>query len=634
MVGKQIEVDGLPFTIVGVAPPDFLGETVGEATDLWATMALMPESRKNALGFTWLNLMGRLKPGADIRQAEANVNLLRARLPNRFIERIAVEPGGLGGSGLRNALSVPLTVLMGVVAIVLLIACANLASLLLARAATRQREIATRLALGAGRGRIVRQLTTESVLLALLGGLLGLCFAIWSQRLLLNLVAGVGRTITLDLRPDLRVLLFTGAVSVATGILFGLAPALQAVRGNTGEALKLTSSHIAVRRRSLGLKDGLIAIQVALSLVLLVAGGLFVRTLQNLKTQDTGFRAANVVCLQIDAQREYQPQWASVIVELLRRVEAVPGIQSASVSFNGTLADEGSGVSGFKFEGFPATNEDQRSNANWIGPRYFETLGIPLLEGREFSPADNSRTQKVAILNRTLARRYFGGRHAVGQGFTWNQERYEIVGVAKDAKYQDLREPATPILYFAALQGNSGIHSLEVRTGGSRLAVIAGLRAAIKEVDPRLRIGGITSLPDRIDQKLAREYLVATISGFFGGLTLLLVSIGIYGTLACAVARRTKEIGIRMALGAGAPTVVRTVLRDLLVVLGAGLAVGVAGSVAVGRLVSSLLFGMKPTDLPTLAMAAAAMAGAALAAAYIPARRASRLDPAISLRIE
>ena len=633
VIGKQIELDGLPFTIVGVAPPDFLGETVGEATDIWATVALMPAARRNSKGFTWLNLMGRLKPGVDIRQAEANLSLLTARLPNSFIERVAVEPGNLGGAGLRNALSLPLNILMAVVAIVLLIACANLASLLLARAATRQREIATRIAVGAGRRRIVRQLMTESVLLALLGGSLGLVFAVWSQQLLLKLVAGVGRTITLNLRPDARVLLFTAAISIAAGLLFGLAPAILALRENTGEALKVTHQ-VAGRRRRWGLRDGLIAVQVALSLVLLVAGGLFIRTLQNLKMQDTGFRAANVICLEIDSQREYQPQWSSLILPLLRRIEAVPGIEAATVSFNGTLADEGSGVSGFKVDGDSSTAEIQRAAANWVGPRYFETLGIPLLEGREFSPADNAGAQKVAIINQTMARHYFGDHHALGRRLEWNNEQYLIVGVSKDAKYQDLREQAPRFLYFAALQGNSGIHSLDVRTRVSRRAVAGALQAAVREIDPHLGIGGMATLEERIDQKLARDYLVATIAGFFSGLTLLLVSIGIYGTLAYAVSRRTNEMGIRMALGARGATVVAIILRDLLLMLGAGVAVGVAGSLVVERLVGSVLFGLKPTDLSTIVLAAVVMCGALIAAGYIPARRASRLDPAIALRIE
>jgi predicted permease len=634
VVGRQVELDGLPFTIVGVAPPEFLGETVGEAADVWASMSLMPAAQRNAPGFTWLNLMGRLRPGVNARQASVNLSLLMPQIPNSFIQRISVEPGSLGGSGLRNIFSVPLKILMTVVAVVLLIACANLASLLLARAAARQREIATRLAIGAGRSRVVRQLMTESVLLGLLGGLAGFLFAFWGLRLLLTLVAGVGRTITLDLRPDVRVLLFTGVISVAAGLLFGLAPAIQAVRQNVGETLKLTAHHYSGRRRRWGLKDGLIGMQVALSFVLLVVGGLFIRTLQNLKTQDVGFRAANVLCLQMGSQRGYQPPWGNLIVQLLQRTEAIPGVQTATVSFNGTLTNEGSGVSGFQVEGYPPTTEDQRARANWIGPRYFETSGIPLLEGREFSLADSSKTQRVAIINQTMARHYFGNRRAAGRRFEFNKEQFQIVGVAKDAKYQSLRESTPRLVYFAALQSNTAIHSLEVRTSGSPLAVAGAVRDAVREVDPRLRIGDIATLEQRIDQKLAREFLVADIAGFFGGLTLLLVSIGIYGALAYTVARRTNEIGIRMALGARTTTVLRIVLRDVLLVLAVGLAGGIAAALVAARLVASMLFGLKSTDLSTIALAALLMSAATLAAGYIPARRASRIEPTTALRFD
>lgn len=638
VVGKQIDLDGLPFTIVGVAPPEFFGETVGEAPDIWATMSLMP-ARMNLPGFTWLDLMGRLNPGVQAQQASADLSRLLPQIPDSvsrggFIHRIAVESGDRGGSGLRDSFSAPLRILMAVVMVVLLIACANLASLLLARAATRQREIATRLALGAGRGRIVRQLITESVLLALLGGVLGLLFAVWSERFLLALVAGVGRAITVDLRPDIYILGFTGVISVATGVLFGLAPALRAVRRGTGAWLALNSRILAGHGRRLGLKDGLIAMQVALSLLLLVVGGLFIRTIQNLKTQDVGFRAANVLSVQVGSQREYRPAWASVIVALLRRTEAIPGVRAASVSFNETLANDSSGVNGLKFDGYPPTRENQRADANWVGPNYFEMSGIPLLAGREFSLADNSNARKVAILNQTLARHYFGNRPAVGKGFEFNKKQYEIIGVAKDAKYVDLRESNVAFVYFAALQNNTEIHSLEVRTANSPLALAGAVRNAVREADPHLRIGEITTLEKRIDQKLAREFLVADIAGFFSGLTLLLVSIGIYGTLAYTVARRTNEIGIRMALGARAASVLRVIARDVLWVLVPGLAAGVAAALGVERLVASMLFGLKPTDLSTIALAALVLSAATLAASYIPARRASRVDPATALRFE
>ncbi len=600
-------------------------------------MSFMPASQRDSPGFTWLNLMGRLKPGVQWKQARADLSLLVPQLPDSlarggFIDRIAVESGDRGGGGLRQGFSDPLHIVMAVVAVVLLIACANLASLQLARAAVRQREIATRLALGASRRRVVRQLMTESLMLALSGGALGLLFAVCSEQFLLTMVAGVGRPITVDLRPDLHVLVFTGLVSIATGVLFGLAPALQVVRQSAASGINL---RIRGRRtRVWGLKDGLIAMQIALSILLLVIGGLFIRTIENLKTQDVGFHAANVLSVQLSSQREYQPNWANVITRLLRRTEAIPGVHVASVSFNEILANEGSGVSGLKFEGHASTRGTQRAGANWVGPSYFVTSGIPLLQGREFSPADNSTAQKVAIINQTMARQYFGNRSAVGHRFEFNKEQYEIIGVAKNAKYLDLRESAAPFVYFAALQNNSEIHSLEVRTTGSPMAIADAVRGAIREVDPLLRIGEITTLEKRIDQRLAREFLVADIGGFFSGLTLLLVSIGIYGTLAYTVARRTNEIGIRMALGARAAAVLSGILREVLWVLILGLAAGVAAALAAGQLVASMLFGLKPADPSTIALAVLVLSAATLAAGYIPARRASRVDPATALRFE
>jgi predicted permease len=640
VLGKQVSLDGVAFTIAGVVPPGFFGEVVGEAPDIWASLMLGQAEGRDQPGITWLNLIGRLRPGVRIEQAAAELNVLlsqiRAAGGRSSIERIAVEPGGRGLSDLRERFSDPLRILMVVVAVVLLIACANLASLLLARAVTRQREIATRLAIGASRGRLVRQLLTESLALTLLGCGLGLLFAVWSTRLLLTMVAGGGRAIVLDLRPDIRVLLFVGTVSVATGILFGLAPALQAVRRDVGLALKLSARNLAGRGRQWGLRDALIVGQVALSLVLVVGGGLFIRTLRNLKVQDAGFRADNVLIVEFNPQRGYQPQWTDLIVRLLQGAKAIPGVRAASVSFNGTLADFGSGVMGLQVDGYvPANTEDQRARADWIGPDYFETSGIPILEGRDFSLADNSNAPRVAVINQTMARHYFGNRSAVGRRFEFNKEGYEIVGVAKDAKYNDLRESTQRLVYFAVLQQkNGGIYSLEVRTAGSPIAFAGSLRAAIREIDPRMRIGEVTTLSKRIDRKLSREYVVAGISGFFSGLTLVLVSIGIYGTLAYTVAQRTNEIGIRMALGAQPASILMMVLHDVLRVLAAGLVVGVAAVLACGRLVASMLFGLKPTDLATIALAASALIVTALAAGYIPARRASRTDPLTALRFE
>ncbi len=632
-IGRQIDLDGKPFTIVGVAPAGFLGETVGESADLWTTIALIPASTRDAPGYTWLNLMGRLKPGVNARQASLNLSLLAPLMLNRFIQRVAVEPGSLGGPGLRNTFSFPLKALMTLVIVALLIACANLAGLLLARAASRQREIATRLAMGASRGRLFRQLMTESTFLALVGGLLGLSLAAWGQRVLLNLVAGVGRAISIDLRPDPHVLLFTVAASILTGLLFGIAPALHAIRGNAGEALKITSSHISGRSGRWGLRDALMAFQVALSMVLLVVGLLFIRTLHNLKAQDLGVRPANVLTVRLDVEHGLQPAWPLLTMELLHRLRAIPGVEAVTASFNPTLENEG-GIVGFHFEGQPQTPEAQHAQANWVAPGYFATLGIPLLQGREFSPSDNANSQRVVVINHAAASRYFGKKRAVHRQFVFNSQPYEIVGVARDGKYNDLRASATPFVYFAALQNASPIQSLEIRTAASPLILAGAVRDVVRDIDPRLRIVEIGTLERRIEQKLAREILVADLAGFFAGLTLVLAIIGIYGTLAYSVARQTKEIGIRIALGAPLSVVARTVMGHLLLIGAIGVAIGIVAALAAGQLVSSLLFGLDPTDPMSIGSATAILSLATIAAGSLPVLRASRVEPTVALRLE
>ena len=634
VVGRQVDLDGKALTIVGVAPPEFLSETVGEAVDVWATMTLMPQTLRAAPGYTWLNLMGRLKPGVTAKQAAASLAGLPTRLQNRFIERVDVKPGSSGSSGLRETFSAPLKVLMGVVAVALLIACTNLAGLLLARAASRQREIGTRLAIGASRTRLFRQLITESVVLSVLGGVLGLGLSVWGQRALLNLVSGAGRTISVDLRPDLSVLLFNGAISLLTGLLFGVAPAIHAVGENVGEALKINVSSASFGRSGLGLRGGLVAAQVALSMVLLIVGGLFVRTLQNLKHQDLGLRFANVFSVRLGAQGQYRPAWPTLMLELLQRAEAVPGVESACMSFDGALGNAG-GVRGFRFEG-PAvpTGEDERAGASWVSPRYFETLRVPLLEGREFSLRDNASSVPVVIVNRTMARRYTGTDHAVGRRFVFNDKSYEVVGVVKDTKRGDLRKPTQSFVYFAALQGGSEIRALEARTSVSPSAVAGDMRRVVRDVDPRLRIVETATLEQLIDQKLAREVLVADLAGFFAGLTLMLVVLGVYGTVAYSVARRTKEIGIRIALGARRANVTGVVLRHLVIAISAGLIVGTAVAMVAGRMFTFLLFGVTATDVPAIGGAGLILCLAALIAGYLPVRRAWRLDPTTALRLE
>jgi predicted permease len=384
------------------------------------------------------------------------------------------------------------------------------------------------------------------------------------------------------------------------------------------------------------LRNSLIATQVAISLVLLAAGALFIRTLRNLKAVDTGFSADKVLTVGIAPHRMAgPPQEADLAIRLIERASAIPGVQSASVAVNATLGFSGSGVNGLEIEGYtPKNPDDRRARANWVGPRYFETLGIPLLHGREFSMVDTLNSAGVVIVNQTMARYYFGDESALGRRIRFNKRDYEIVGVVRDAKYRELRESTPRMLFFAFLQNPAGVSNLEVRTAGAALPLAETVRKVVREVEPNLDAFDVTTLSKRIDQKLTPEYLVADISGFFSSLTLLLVCIGIYGTLAYAVAGRTNEIGLRMALGARRTSVVFMILRDILWTLLAGIAAGVVGILAVGRLVASVLFQVTPRDPGTIGFAVLLVTLVALLAGYIPARRASRLDPVGALRLD
>lgn len=635
-LGQPIALNGVPFTIVGVAPVGFFGEANGESPDVWATFALqLPEARRER-GFSWLQLIGRLKPGTTREQAEVEVNavLTQARTAGAAgaVRRIAVLPGAQGSSWLRG-LSAPLRVLMAIVTMVLLIACTNVSSLLLARGAARQGEIAMRLAVGASRGRVVRQLMTESVLLATLGGALGLAFAFWVSGLLVGVVASFGRPVTLDVQPDLRVLLFTGAVSFVAGVLSGLIPALRGVGSGAGVVLSDVGRQMVGREGRWGIRDSLIIVQLALSLVLLAASAMFIRTLNNLKAVDPGFQAEDVLLAQVVTERGYRPTLSTLVPRLLERTEALPGVDIASVAFGGTLAI-GGGVNGLQVEGYtPGSPQDQRARADWVGPNYLRTARIALVAGRDFSLADDASSPRVAIVNQTFATFYFADGAAIGRRFTFNKNPYEIVGISRDAKYTELRETSQRLVYFSILQGGGALNNLEVRTsGGDPSSIAAALRTTIRDVDSRLSVGDVSTLSARIDRTLTQEHLVASLTTSFSGLTLLLLSIGMYGTLAYSTMRRTREIGVRLALGSRRDAVLWLVLRGVLVRLAIGLLLGVAGVLASGPLVSSMLFGLQPHDPATITLAAMVLISVALVASVLPAFHASRLDPAAVLR--
>jgi predicted permease len=647
-VGRTFTLSDTSFTVIGVTPPGFFGETVGEAPDLWIPATMQPQVYPgrdflNVDYVTWLRLMARLKPGAHPRQAQAELDVIFRQLQDekgrqKFpAGRIELTPGGKGLSELRERFSDPLRVLMAVVGLVLLIACVNVASLLLSRAASRRKEMAVRLALGAGRLRLVRQLLTESALLALSGGLLGLLFAFWGSDVLLAIVSAGTSPVALDLHPDVRVLAFTGAVSLLTGMLFGLAPALQWTRLDLTPALKAPVRGLSGGGARYGLGRVLIVAQVALSLLLVIGAGLFVRSLRNLKRLDAGFKREGVLVLGVDsaATGYADAQLKSLYRQLLGRVGALPGVSSASLAFQ-TFRGPGSGICCISIQGAPPlAEEDRRVNADYVGPRFFETMGTPLVSGRGFDLRDDENAPKVAVINEAAARYYFPDGSPLGRRFDQSKNKgIEIVGVVKDARHYGLREQAPRMFYLPLLQHGTPPNFLAVRTAGDPRGMAAAVRQALQEVDPKLPVVEVTTLGEQVDASLVPERLIATISGFFGFLALLLSCVGLYGLMSYAVARRTAEIGIRMALGARPGNVLWMVLREALLLALVGVATGLPAALAATRLIESLLFGLTPADPTTVSLATLLMIAVAASASYLPARRASRVDPMVALRYE
>lgn len=660
VLGKNVLLNGASFTIVGVTPPEFFGERVRRAPDFWLPLAFQPqvEMQDSALSDQktyWLNLMGRLKPGANIEQAQASVNValqqfLTAQAGAEITDErqatianasVKLTPGGRGISGLRFFYSEPLRMLMAIVALVLLIACANVGNLLLSRSAARQTEMSLRLALGATRARIVRQLLTESVVLAAMGGAIGLLLAGWGVD---ALVALVSRSSPLDVRPDPLVLGFTAGVSLISGVVFGLAPALRASRSDLSTALKAKSSRVGGLKLRSGLAPALIVSQVALSLVLLVGAGLFARSLLKLEREDLGFNRENVLLVDIDPRLAgYKPTELSALYrQLLDRLGAMPGVRAASIATYSPLSGSGRSSS-IAVPGYtPPPDEDMVVSDILIGPSYCETLGLPLVLGRQIGLQDTPASAKVAVVNQAFAENFFHGENPIGRRFGFGDEEkdagdIEIVGVIGDIKYDSPKGEPEPTAYRPILQvQDQGAFSsnLEIRTEGDPSALASDARAAIAQVDDKLPVVGVTSFRKQLTDSLSQERLIAQIVGFFGVLALILACIGLYGVMAHAVARRTNEIGIRMALGAESNSILWMVLRETLMLVLAGIAIGVPAALAGARLVSSQLYGLTAADPLTLAGAVTLLIAVAALAGYLPARRASRVDPMVALRYE
>lgn len=651
-VGQSILINSIPFTIIGVSGPEFFGVNPGSAPDVFMPIhSLGAGPRLINKNRYWVEIMGRLRPGIGVRQAQtalaiqfhqfvdstASNDKERADLPE-----LLLQEGGSGIDSLRRQYSKPLFVLMTMVALILTIACANTANLLLARATARRREMAMRLSLGASRPRVVRQLLTESILLAGIGGLLGILIAEFGIRFITWLLANGSGNFTLHARIDWHVLGFTLCLALFTGTLFGLAPALQATRMDLTPALKETRSS-AGRRVRPGLSHTLVVAQIAISLLLVIGAGLFVRTLSTLESVELGFNRDHVLLFSVMArQAGYKDAGLVRLYEDLRnRLSAIPGVRSVSLS-DYALVGGGMSATGLRIPGIviPAGREAGTSVMN-VGPSFFTTMQLPILRGREIGERDTTGSPHVAVVNEVFAKKYFGSENPLGRrlglgGDGGKFDEFEIVGVAKTARYNSLKQDIPPIAYLPYTQNLQVLNQVvfELRTTADPLGSVPAVRRIVHEAGPRVPVFNITTQRAQIDQTIGQERTFAELCTCFAVLALVIASMGLYGTMAYAVARRTSEIGIRMALGAERSRIVWMVLREVFVLTAAGLATGLAGAWATTQFVESFLFGIKHNDPLSVSVSVLVLIAAVSLAGYAPAWKASRIDPMAALRHE
>jgi predicted permease len=662
VIGHALSLDGHPFTVIGVTPPEFFGVTVGRTFDVAAPLANEAviygvESRLDARTSQSLTLLARLAPGQTPVDAEARLRvwlprLREATMPQDFqasakarymSERVVLLPAATGVSGLRLRYQQPLYVLLGIVGLVLAIACANMANLLLAQSVSRRKELAVRLALGASRGQLVRQLLVESVMLSLAGAAAGLFVAGWGSRVLVAMLSTPGNVVSLDLSMDWRVFGFTAGIGMLTGLLFGVAPAFRGTALSPGDALRDHSRGVVSGGARLHVGHGLVALQVALSFVLVFGSTLFVRTLVGLTSQRMGFESSRVLVANVDLRRTGAGATAAARLPLFERirdaVSEVPGIESASASFTTPVADN-TWSRTVIVPGYEGSEQDRNALLNAVTPEFFRTLGTPLLAGRDIGRADRPGAPAVALVNETFARKFFFGKNPVGRTFSlpaltadYPEVHLEIIGMVADAKYRALREPAQPTMYVAlAQQGRVGsVASVALKTTGPPLASRDAVVQAIASVNKDIVIT-LKTFDEDLKANVVQERLVASLSSFFGGLALLLAALGLYGVMSYSVSRRKSEIGIRMALGAEPRRVIRLVFGHVALITVAGLLTGALVSIGTGRFVNALLYNVAATDLTTIAATAVTLAAAAAVAGYLPARRAARIDPTVALR--
>jgi predicted permease len=664
-LGKSIRIQSHDYTLVGVAQPGFGGTTVGQRVDLWIPLSMEKEISPGRNGldnkfFQNLRLIGRLKPGVKVVQASAETNFLFKQILRGYLgaqpsqkhlddiahASIELTSGSRGVSPLRNAFSLPLKILMTIVALVLLIACANIANMLLARGVARTREVAVRMALGASRSRIVFQLLTESVLLSLTGAAAGIALAWKASALLLQMVTPGPDPVPLNLAPDLPVLAFTLGLTVLTALLFGCLPALRATRFEFTSALKDGRGGSTASTRG-ALARSLIVGQIALSVLLLVVAGLFLRSLIHLTSIDTGFDKHNVLVFSLDSSTAGLPHGTPDEIRSVRlqeqiesRVQAIPGVQSDSFAF--FTFNQGGWSDLLLFQGVPRTPENgQQAFFNIVGNGFFSTMSIPLVAGRTFNSQDTQGSPKVAVINESMARRFFPNGSAIGHRFAVGETpdhpgEIEVIGIVKDAKYTALDEGSLMAAYFPCTQnpGFYGNFAVRYAPGANQREIVSRVRSSVAQINPNILVDSVSSLEEQVDGAIATQSLVARLSSFFGILAVFLACIGTYGLLSYSVARRTSELGIRLALGAQSRSLLWLILRECILLLVCGLAIGIPITLSSTRILKSLLYELSPLDPLAISTAIVAVAVMTLAAAWLPARRATRINPIQALRAE
>jgi predicted permease len=676
VLGQTLRLNGYPMTVIGVTRRGFRSTDVSVGPDVYFPFMMrgevlgMPFARWNNRNNWWLTAVGRLRPDATVQKAEGELSAIsksqeeaerKTAVDQRFVNTgnpVQLTPAARGYSSVRNRLEKPLLIVMVVVGLVLLIACANVANLMLARGAARQREIAVRLAVGASRGRLTAQLLTESLALAVLGGIAGLAVSYIGVKALLEFMPQAGYAkATLAVAPDWRLFAFTAAVSLLTGVLFGLVPALQSTRPSLTLALKEGTPGAGSSR--FGLRNALVVAQVALSLLLVIGAGLFTRSMDQLRSIEPGFRRDHATVVTVDPTRSgYNPQRTRDFYQrLLEATERTPGVRSASLA-NITPLSGSRWNDSFAVEGYERRKGDlEYVDMNAVGPRFFDTMGIPVLAGREFREEDSPATvegaapgggpgapkpdpaPRFAIVNDSFAKHFFAGRNPVGMHVCISEKydparAYEIVGVVGDVHYFGLRQATAPMVYMPVWKARPGSRALVIRTADRAPGVVDAVRRHVASIDPSIPVVGTRTIEEFLDNNILVDRLLATLSGFFGLLALLLAAVGLYGVISYAVTRRTREIGVRMALGAERRSVLWLVARYAGGLVLAGAAIGIPAALALSKFVKSFLFGIGAQDAMAIAGATATLLVAAAVAAFVPARRATNVDPIVALRHE